>query len=358
MCFRSDDKFSEMSVKKVIVDGRSMTLQKSGIGRYILEMINAYVRKYGSENVLVIVNNAIELPCEYEVVSYNRHSILDTIRFSFFLLKKKYNIYHSGDLIGPFWHRHGVRHFVTCHDLMWFVVPDFFGINSIRKWLRLCRLYFYIKLVLMYTDVISVSRTTQQDLLCFFNKKSIVLREGVNRISTLKKESESSIIGGLENGSFFLYVGLGANHKNVEFMVNAFLESNTQKKMIIVGKGHKQIDNDRLLYLGYVNDSCLDYLYRNCAAFIFPSKYEGFGLPILEALSYHCKVFSSTGGALKEFSPEVVSFFSPNNKNQLKALIEKEDKIVVNSIKIDTYLKDYEWDTIWNEFFDYFLNEK
>lgn len=342
---------------KVIVDGRSITPQKSGIGRYILEMINAYIRRYGSKNVLVLVNDVMELPCEYEVIPYNRHSILDAIRFSFYLSKKEYDVYHSGDLVGPFWSKQGVKHFVTCHDLMYFVVSDFFKLNRFRKWLRLGRIYIYIKLVLFCSDVISVSKTTQSDLKKIFNKDSIVLREGVNKICVEEKNYEDSKSLGLEKNSFFLYVGLGANHKNIDFLIDAFLNSKTTKKLVLVGKGHKFVDNERLLYLGYVKDSSLDYLYRNCASFIFPSKYEGFGLPILEALSYHCKVFSSTGGSLKEFSSEVVSFFSPNNKQQLIELIENEEDIVVDHSKIDAYLEAFEWKTVWNEFFDCMLDE-
>mgnify|MGYP000995560633 CR=1 FL=1 len=68
-----------------------------------------------------------------------------------------------------------------------------------------------------------------------------------------------------------MYVGLGAAHKNIDFMVRAFLATNTEKKLVICGKGHHLINSDRIIYTGYIEDKYLDYLYRNCSAFIFPS---------------------------------------------------------------------------------------
>ena len=67
----------------------------------------------------------------------------------------------------------------------------------------------------------------------------------------------------------------------------------------------------------------MNWLYQNASAFIFPSIYEGFGLPILEALSHNLKVFSSNGGSLKEFPEEVVKYFNPNNSDELIEIINK-----------------------------------
>lgn len=196
--------------------------------------------------------------------------------------------------------------------------------------------------------IISVSKTTRDDLKRIYGVNSFVLREGLNKI--VHKAGTDMKYGSLDKGTYFLYVGLGAPHKNIDFLVNAFLKTKTEKKLVICGKGHHVIDSPRILYTGYVNDEYLDYLYRNCAAFIFPSKYEGFGLPILEALSYGCKVFSSNTGSLGEFSPNVVHFFNPYEEKSLVELIDNCDNIVVYKDVIDRYLKDFDWEIIWHEF--------
>lgn len=76
--------------------------------------------------------------------------------------------------------------------------------------------------------IISVSKTTHDDLKRIYNIDSIILPEGINRI---KNKDISKEYKGLKNNSFFLYVGLGAAHKNIDFMVNAFLSTNTEKNL-------------------------------------------------------------------------------------------------------------------------------
>lgn len=342
---------------KIIIDGRSMTPQLSGIGRYTLELIKSYVNRYGESNVITIVNNPIPyLQYKYVVCPYNRHSIIDTILFSIFLSKQKYQIYHSGDMIGPFWHKKNKYHIITCHDLMYFTAPNFFNMNPIKTILRKLHIKELFKYIINDADlIVSVSRTTHDDLLKIFKRNSVILREGINLIN--HDNNSFCPFRGLKNNTFFLYVGLGSPHKNINFLINSFLSSKTNKKLVICGKGHTPIKSERIIYTGYIEDKDLNYLYSNCAAFIFPSKYEGFGLPILEALSYHCKVFSSNAGSLSEFSPEIINFFNPNNENELISLIENCDKITINIPKIDQYLKYFNWNEIWNEFHSKYIKK-
>lgn len=343
---------------KIIIDGRSMTTQMSGISRYTLELIKSYINRYGENNVVIIVNDTIPyLKYKYIICPYKRHSIIDTIRFSIFLSKQEYQIYHSGDMIGPFWHKKNKYHIITCHDLMYFTVPNFFNMNPFKTLLRKLRIKELFKYIISDADrIISVSKTTHDDLLRIFKKESIILREGINLIK--HDNNNSSLYKNLKNNTFFLYVGLGSPHKNINFLINAFLASKTTKKLVICGKGHIPIKSNRIIYTGYIEDKDLDYLYRNCAAFIFPSKYEGFGLPILEALSYHCKVFSSNAGSLGEFSNEVISFFNPYQKDELIKLIENCDNIQIDIPKIDKYLTYFNWENIWKEYHEKYGNNK
>ncbi|WP_455664896.1 glycosyltransferase family 4 protein [Phocaeicola sp.] len=334
---------------QILIDGRSSTPQLSGISRYIIELTKGYARQYGEENLIIIVNHPISyLPFKQTICPYKRHDFRDNIKFSIWLSKQNYEIYHSGDMIGPFWHKKGVKHIITCHDLMHLVVPGFFQMNPIKAMLRRLRIKIFLKYIIKDADeIISVSKTTHDDLMRIYHVDSIILREGINHI---KHKKDSTKYMDLKNDSFFLYVGSGSAHKNIDFMINAFLATDTEKKLVICGKNHHVTKSDRIIYTGYIEDNDLDYLYRNCSAFIFPSKYEGFGLPILEALSYHCKVFSSNAGSLGEFSPEIVHFFNPNKEKELIELINKCDKITNNHNAIDTYLKKFDWKTIWQEF--------
>lgn len=334
---------------KILIDGRSITPQISGISRYTYELINGYIKEYGKEKVTVILNYEIEnFPYKKILCPYQRHKIMDNIKFSKWLSHQDYDVYHSGDLTGPFWHKNGVRHIITCHDLMFITLKEFYGKETFIQRMKDIKNKLFFKFIVNDADkIISVSNTTRTDLKKIYGRDSIVVPEGVNEI---RHTQEIHSYKGLSKDSFFLYVGLGAPHKNIDFLTKAFLDSNTDKKLVLCGKGHKKVDTDRIIYTGWISDDVLDFLYRNCAAFIFPSKYEGFGLPILEALSYHCLVFSSNAGSLGEFSSDYVHFFNPYKEEDLRELIENCDNMVVDGHNIDVYLKKFNWENIWKNY--------
>ena len=337
---------------KVLIDGRSISSQTSGISRYTYELIKSYVRVYDADSVKVILNQEIkDFPYSYIICPFHRHSFTENIKFSFFLARIDYDIYHASDLIGPFFHKKTSIHILTIHDLMLFKVKGFCRLSRLHEIARKFKFKNFWRSILQDADIIiSVSETTKKDVKDIFGINSIVFREGVNNLECVSLPDVSIM---LPCGSYFLYVGLAMPHKNVQFLIDVFLKSDTDKKLVICGKGHKPFPSDRIVYTGWVNDASLDYLYRNCAAFIFPSLYEGFGLPILEALSYHCRVFSSDAASLGEFSNSVLSFFSPTDENSLRFLIENCDHIPINDILIDKYLKNFSWGKIWTEFHKY-----
>lgn len=335
---------------KILIDGRSITPQISGISRYVYHLIEGYVDAYGYDSVTIVLNKPIiNFPYQYIICSYNRHSLLGSLRFSFFLNKLEYDVFHSGDMTGTIWHKKGKKHIITVHDLMFLSVSEFYKSNSYKNKIRRLKNYWMFYWILRNADLrISISATTKSDLKKYYSFDSIVLREGVNEIK--KAKTKMPDYQGLKKNSYFLYVGLGAPHKNIQFMVDAFLKAQTDKQLVICGKEHKQITNNRVIYTGWIEDEELDFLYQNCAAFIFPSLYEGFGLPILEALSYHCKVFSSNAGSLSEFSSKYVWFFNPYQQNELIHLIETCDHLKIDTKGIDEYLTYFDWKKIWKEF--------
>lgn len=336
---------------KVIIDGRSISKKTTGISRYCFELIKGYVKEYGFDNVTVILKEALDdFKFNYIICEFNRYSVLGTLKFTYFLSKIEYDIYHSGDMTGVFWAKKKSKHICTVHDLMFLTVPNFYGNKSWKAYLRIKKNILLTHFVLSSCDqIISVSNKTNTDLKKLLGFDSIILREGINQISN-KTEYISDRISKIKNDSYFLYVGLAYPHKNIDFMIDSFANSITDKKLIICGKNHNIRKVKNLEYLGFVNDAELSYLFTNSSAFIFPSLYEGFGLPILEALSFGCKVFSSNAGSLSEFSPDLINYFNPQNQNELIDLIENVDNIKLDLIKVKEYLKEFDWATIWMEY--------
>lgn len=136
-------------------------------------------------------------------------------------------------------------------------------------------------------------------------------------------------------GKYILSVGTLEPRKNFNLLIEAFneLSKHTELNLVIAGKkgwmaeelyqslyDHPEFET-RLWHLDDVSDSQLDGLYRNAWLAVVPSIYEGFGLPAVESLARDCATICSRGGALTEIGDHYVSYFSPENKDELIKLI-------------------------------------
>lgn len=135
---------------------------------------------------------------------------------------------------------------------------------------------------------------------------------------------------------FVLTVGNGDWRKNNEGALRAFLRLPEQLRrthqlvLTQVGsqftkelKGEFASIADRVVVLGKVDDRLLHALYRRCAVFLFPSRYEGFGLPVLEAMAFGAAVVSSNAGALKEVLRSEDASFDPDDADQAAQVLER-----------------------------------
>jgi len=112
------------------------------------------------------------------------------------------------------------------------------------------------------------------------------------------------------------------------------------------------INQHNIINIASVLDKELEVLYDNCKAFVFPSLYEGFGLPIIEAISRGCIVLSSNAGSLAEFEFKSVNYFNPKNLQQLVTLIDNIDSFYFYKEDRQLLLK-YDWKIILDEYQTY-----
>lgn len=142
---------------------------------------------------------------------------------------------------------------------------------------------------------------------------------------------------------FILYVGQQSDYKNIRRLGDAhqkLLQSRPDLGLILVGnknasalanenyflnKGHKNI-----LFTGFLPDAQRDWLYKNAAAYIFPSLMEGFGLPGLEAMGYGAPVISSDATCLPEVYGDAAHYFNPLDANDIERAISE----VLNDYKL------------------------
>mgnify|MGYP001569101958 CR=1 FL=1 len=136
-------------------------------------------------------------------------------------------------------------------------------------------------------------------------------------------------------GEYILFVGTLQPRKNITKLIEAFSKlKNDKLKLVIVGKKgwlyeeiltapKKYNVENRVKFLDFVEDGDLPSLYKNALCFVLPSLYEGFGLPVLEAMKNGCPVVTSNISSLPEAGGDAVLYFDPNNVDDIKEKIEK-----------------------------------
>jgi glycosyltransferase involved in cell wall biosynthesis len=182
--------------------------------------------------------------------------------------------------------------------------------------------------------VICISETTRKDLLditAVNPDKVSVVYHGFG-LTNSEAHYEKSII----EEPYILFVGSRSYHKNFERLLKAYSSNQVlykRWKLICFGGGQftsaeqrlkKQLGlaEDRLLWFGGA-DRDLEGLYRHAAALVYPSLYEGFGIPPLEAMSFGCPVICSHGGSIPEMVGDAGEFFDPYDESDISQAIER-----------------------------------
>lgn len=329
---------------KILLDGRLISDKPTGISRYSRELVKIYQNNYGYENVEVIINEDLkEKPFKYIKTELKPFSIINFFKFHKFLRERDAKIYHTLFHSNSFFKDKTKKYITTFHDIGHKILKGKIHHNPYKDFLVKMAIEVIIRRTLKNSDiVVSVSETTKEDIKNIYKYDSVVIPEGINVIQVKDKEVEK-----LKGMKFFLYVGNSRPNKNLKFLIETFLDSRTDYKLVLVGNNNNlQINDSRIKALGFVSDEELSWLYKNCEAFIFPSLYEGFGLPVLEAIYKGSKVYCSTGGSLKEFSEKLVKKFDPYDEYELRHLLENTDKIVFDKEKQLDELKKYTWENI------------
>ena len=336
---------------KILIDGRLISDKQTGISRYTEELLKIYIDLHGKENIILIINESSEKNFDgLKVIKtmYYPFNILHFFKFHKLLQTIEFDIYHSTFYSNSFFKVKNKIYITTVHDLMYKLVPNFFRKNSFVNKLAIYYFDFVVKRSLANSDIIiAVSKATQNDIMKVYQKKSIVITEGINDLTTTDERLEIDEKEIVKN-DYFLYVGNNRPHKNLDFLKECYLSSNTTKKLIIVGhKGNniKEIDKN-IIYTGYINDFTLKLLYKNSSAFVFPSLYEGFGLPILEAISLDTLVLSSNAGSLSEFGEYNIKYFNPYKKEELISLMNNIDNFTFDTKAKNYLLNQYNWDIV------------
>ena len=200
---------------------------------------------------------------------------------------------------------------------------------------------------MLYADkIIAISEYTKERLLHFFpfvDKGKIEVVYCGNRETLLAYPDNTKLIEkfGLESGRYFLSVGTIEPRKNYETLLKAYKEylkeSQEHRKLCIAGgygwlekNFHRKIEemgleND-IVVTGYVSEEELSNLYRYCFAFVYPTWYEGFGLPVLEAMNFKKPVIASNVSSVPEIIGDCGLLIHPDSFEEIADCMKKVEK--------------------------------
>lgn len=275
----------------------------------------------------------------------------------------KVDIFHSSDWLQP---PSAAKKITTIHDLTVYKYPQTFksrgGHDIVTNQKR--KLFFTKQECNL---IIAVSQTTKQDaveILKIPEKKIRVIYEAPDPIyfprsgEKIYKAKEKFKI----EGEYILCVGTREPRKNLDRVIMAFAEISAQHpdlSLAIAGKygwGDQDVISEirnqkldtRVKLLGYVESEDLAGLYSGATAFVYPSLYEGFGLPILEAMSCGCPVITSDTGSMKELASGFGILIDPESidsiGNGMLKLIKDSNLREQYKTKGLLRVRDFSWD--------------
>jgi glycosyltransferase involved in cell wall biosynthesis len=299
----------------IALDGMPLASPLTGVGHYTAELAR---------------NLAIVAPSD-SFTFISPHGLLKrrwwSLGLPLHLLGNSFDLFHGTNFEIPFWSRRPTV--VTIHDLSLMLLP---GVH--RKELTGRSRWRLPWMANKASRVITPSNSVKKELCEAVDirpDKVVVTPEAPRPVFKRREDPELLWRLGIE-GAFILFVGTIEPRKNLRRLVEAFDQmlrntSLSPKLVIAGGKGWMMDDffsliekkglTDRVCLTGYLQDEELCALYSSCTAFIYPSLYEGFGLPPLEAMACGAPVITSRTPALMETVGQAARLVDPENVDDI-----------------------------------------
>lgn len=360
---------------KIAIDLRWLRSERfDGIARYSVELSKALTAKdpsihvlYHREELLPLIKRHVNPKAKLVRVPYNILTISDFLLLPSFLRKNEYNVYISPNYTTSPLHS-GYKVISVVHDLIPFFYKKYFGSASLKWRLFYSNLFLIRKMLQAASVIVAVSRSTKHDLVNLVNvpeNKVRVIYEGVD--PSFKKIEANSINGFLKDvgldKSYIIFVGTLEPRKNIVRIIQAYnavrKSSSYQGLLVIVGKKgwqyepiFKEIEKSEfknsIKYMSYVKDSFLPALISGAEVLVYPSLYEGFGLPILEGMACGTPVITSKISSMPEVGGPAAFYVDPYNVDEIAGGLSKivNDQEMRSRITKMGYaqLKKFSWD--------------
>lgn len=360
--------------------------QFTGVTKSVYEIIRRWMVKYPEHEYYIISRTPIyldlKLPenwhCIITMEEFDKKlplmekhgKIWNILKLPGVIQKLDLDAYWGTNYILPIFTNKKTKYYVTIYDLALYIF-DGIGERS-----NLIKLKLFCKNACRIAEkVVAISKATADDIERIFkiNKDKIAVSYCGN--SKQKREYDiekvKDVIKFKED--FFLFISTIEPRKNIITIIKAFEEycqdTMSTTKLVIAGKKGWNCENvfevikispykSRIIIPGYISDDDKSYLLSNAKAFLYPSLYEGFGLPVLEAFEYGLPVITSNNSSLPEVGGDAAFYIDDchDHKKLCELMIEVEkmdiaDREVLKK-KMDIQLNKFSWDRNADEMMD------
>ncbi|PKO14170.1 MAG: glycosyltransferase family 1 protein [Chloroflexi bacterium HGW-Chloroflexi-10] len=332
--------------KRILLDATALPKKPVGAGKYICKIIPEILKISSEHEIFILAHpddfDLFSLPDEYRnrflfTKDLGRGLRIFAEQFYYPYLIKKYNI----DLF------HGLHYSIpiiascktisTIHDMTFFLFP------KKHLWIKKIYFRFFIRYSSKYADkIIAISDSTKKDLLRILKGDPLkivtvplAVDPSFHKIGTDHQLSSVRQKYQLPE-KFILFVGLIEPRKNVGLLIRSFAafrkENNDETHLVIAGRWGWESEailnlvknlklSEFVHFPGYIEQIDMPYIYNLATLFIYPSIYEGFGLPVLEAMASGTPVITSNISSMPEFVGDAGVLIEPDNQDDLTSAI-------------------------------------
>lgn len=329
-----------MNKQSIIIEDGLNLYQKTGQGQYTQNI-------YG---ILIDMGYQVEMkrkPFMEKIKNSTVKRILYILWINFVFpistMFKNADIIIFTNTLTPFYKIPNKKYYPVLHDLWAYKSPE--TVTFIQS--------LYTRIVIAsikntYEKIITVSETIKQEIVDFFNCSEEDVNVVYNYFSfgekpvlDYSKEEQLKILSkyNIESKKYILSVATLNKRKNIPMLIDAYSQLDSDIKLVLVGKASSEsfnCNNQNIIFTGYLSDDELKVLYKHAFLYVFPSVYEGFGIPIIDAQAFGIPVICSNIPVFKEIAGKGAEFCELNILDvvkKIKTILEdnyKENLLIQN----------------------------